>query len=72
MGSTERGGTGDLKVMRNSLIRVASDVTWDHGGGPGLCDHQEVTYVPKALQQQVSVITKGQADVPNLSYCLKT
>lgn len=34
----KRGRTSDSRIVRNSLMWVANDATWDHGGvDPGLC-----------------------------------
>jgi hypothetical protein len=58
VGTMKRGRTGDSRVVRNSLMEVASEAARDHGWVLA-CDAIEGA----RLQQQGAVSTKGQAEV---------
>jgi hypothetical protein len=45
----KRGRAGDLGVMRNSLIWVAGDATWDHGGVLACAATGDHIWVPRSM-----------------------
>lgn len=69
----KRGRTGDLRVVRNSPVRVAVDATWDHGGvlAYAITRDHILVHIPAAAEV-CFLSTKVQAEVPDLGYHLGT
>lgn len=63
--TVKRSRTGDLWVVRKSLVLVAGYVIWNHGGVLS-CAVTRVKPGSMALQQQVSTNTNGMMDEPSL------